>query len=186
METENQGSENPTKAGPSRILIVDDELSVREFVSRVLNNAGYETALALDGPGALQAARSWGRFDMLLTDIMMPHMNGDELANRLRSSEPALKVLYLTGYCNQLFIEKVALREGEAFLDKPCTVRGLLEAVSLLLFGRASTAEHPTAAAATLLGTATPEAGRSPCPGRCHGGASGRVDVQTRGCAPRR
>ena len=52
METENQGSENPTKAGPSRILIVDDELSVREFVSRVLNNAGYETALALDGPGA--------------------------------------------------------------------------------------------------------------------------------------
>jgi len=155
METENQGSKNPTNGGPSRILIVDDELSVREFVSRVLNNAGYETAIALDGAGALQAARSWGRFDLLLTDIMMPQMNGDELANRLRSSEPALRVLYLTGYCNHLFIEKVALREGEAFLDKPCTVRGLLEAVSLLLFGRASTAEHPTAAAATLRGAAT-------------------------------
>jgi CheY-like chemotaxis protein len=136
-------SAKPTNAEPSRILIVDDELSVREFVSRVLHGAGYATAIAVDAAGAMQIARSSGPFTLLLTDIMMSHMNGDELAIRLRQSEPALKVLYLTGYCNQLFVEKIALREGEAFLDKPCTVKGLLEAVSLLLFGRASTAEHP-------------------------------------------
>jgi CheY-like chemotaxis protein len=148
-------SPKPTDTEPSRILIVDDELSVREFVSRVLHGAGYATAIAVDAAGAMQIARSSGPFTLLLTDIMMSHMNGDELAIRLRQSEPALKVLYLTGYCNQLFVEKIALREGEAFLDKPCTVKGLLEAVSLLLFGRASTAEHPTGAAAILRGSST-------------------------------
>jgi CheY-like chemotaxis protein len=148
-------SANPTRSNPSRILIVDDELSVREFVSRVLEGAGYATAIAVDGAGAMQIATSSGPFDLLLTDVMMPYMNGDELAIRLRRSEPALKVLYLTGYCDQLFVEKIALREGEAFLDKPCTVKGLLEAVSLLLFGRASTAEHPTDAAAILRGYTT-------------------------------
>jgi len=156
--TENKwqfGSANPTNVEPTRILIVDDELSVREFVSRVLHDAGYATAIAVDAEGAMQIARSSGPFTLLLTDIMMPHMNGDELAIRLRQSEPALKVLYLTGYCNQLFVEKTALREGEAFLDKPCTVKGLLEAVSLLLFGRASTAEHPTGAAAILRRSST-------------------------------
>ena len=156
--TENKwqfGSANPTNAEPTRILIVDDELSVREFVSRVLHDAGYATAIAGDAEGAMQIAGNSGPFTLLLTDIMMPRMNGDELAIRLRQSEPALKVLYLTGYCNQLFVEKTALREGEAFLDKPCTVKGLLEAVSLLLFGRASTAEHPTGAAAILRGSST-------------------------------
>ena len=148
-------SANQTEAEPSRILIVDDELSVREFASRVLLDAGYATATAVDSAGAMQIARSFGPFALLLTDIVMPHMNGDELAIRLRQHEPALKVLYLTGYCDHLFVEKVALREGEAFLDKPCTVRGLLEAVSLLLFGRSSTAEHPTGSAAILPGAST-------------------------------
>jgi CheY-like chemotaxis protein len=156
MENKRQSrSANPTKAEPSRILIVDDELSVREFVSRVLHDAGYATAIAVDAEGAMQIASSSGPFTLLLTDIIMPRMNGDELAIRLRQSEPALRVLYLTGYCNQLFVEKIALREGEAFLDKPCTVKGLLEAVSLLLFGRVSTAEHPTGAAAILRGSWT-------------------------------
>jgi CheY-like chemotaxis protein len=156
--TENKGhprSANPTKAEPSRILIVDDEISVREFVSRVLHDAGYATAIAVNGAEAMQIARSSGPFALLLTDILMPHMNGDELAIQMRRTEPELKVLYLTGYCNHLFVEKVALCEGEAFLDKPCTVRGLLEAVSLLLFGRGSTAEHPTCAAAILRGSST-------------------------------
>ena len=53
----------------------------------------------------------------------------------LRQIEPALKVLYLTGYSDRLFKEKTMLWAEEAFLDKPCTVKGLREAVSLLLFG---------------------------------------------------
>ena len=66
---------------------------------------------------------------------MMPQMTGDELARRLRALHPSLKVLYLTGFSDRLFKEKVTLWADEAFLDKPCSVKGLLEAVALLLFG---------------------------------------------------
>ena len=118
------------------VLVVDDEESVRRFVERVLNDAGYKTALAADGPEAIEVAAQVGSFDLLVTDVMMPQMTGDELARRLRINEPRLKILYLTGYSDRLFKNKVTLWEDEAFLDKPCGVKSLLEAVSLLLLGR--------------------------------------------------
>jgi two-component system cell cycle sensor histidine kinase/response regulator CckA len=120
---------------PRRVLIVDDEETVRRFVDRVLQRAGYETVTAGGGLEALELASARGPFDLLLTDVMMPEMTGDELARRLRQQEPRLKVLYLTGYSDQLFKEKVTLWEDEAFLDKPCSVNGLVQAVSLLSSG---------------------------------------------------
>ena len=124
---------------PARVLIVDDEEPVRRFVERVLHDAGYETTVAGDGAEALEAASKMSGIDALVTDVMMPNMLGDELARRLRQTEPDLKVLYLTGYSDRLFKEKVTLWEAEAFLDKPCSVKGLQEAVSLLLYGRVET-----------------------------------------------
>jgi CheY-like chemotaxis protein len=127
------------KTPPSRpltVLVVDDEELVRKFVERVMREAGYETATASDGPEALEVAAKLETFDILVTDVMMPQMTGDELARRLRQSTPEIKVLYLTGFSDRLFKEKVTLWADEAFLDKPCSVKGLLEAVSLLLFGR--------------------------------------------------
>jgi two-component system cell cycle sensor histidine kinase/response regulator CckA len=121
-------------AAKVRILVVDDEEPVRNFVDRVLRDAGYETVLAGSGNEALQAASS-GSFDLVVTDVMMPQMNGDELARRLRQNEPGLKILYLTGFADQLFKDKLTLWEGEAFLDKPCSVKGLQQAVSLLASG---------------------------------------------------
>jgi len=123
---------------PSRsisVLIVDDEPSVQRFVERVLSEAGYATKVASDGPEALEVASRMDEFDLVVTDVMMPQMTGDELARRLRAQHPTVKVLYLTGFSDRLFKEKVTLWADEAFLDKPCTVKGLLEAVSLLLFG---------------------------------------------------
>ena len=128
-----------------KILVVDDEEPVRRFVDRVLQAAGYETAVASDGPDAIAVAQKIGHFDILVTDVMMPQMNGDELARRLRQSEPALKVLYLTGYSDKLFKEKTTLWQDEAFLDKPCSVKGLRQAVSLLLFGRFESTEEEKA-----------------------------------------
>jgi CheY-like chemotaxis protein len=118
------------------VLVVDDEELVRKFVERVMREAGYETATAADGPEALEVAARLETFDILVTDVMMPQMTGDELARRIRASTPGIKVLYLTGFSDRLFKEKVTLWADEAFLDKPCSVKGLLEAVSLLLFGR--------------------------------------------------
>jgi two-component system cell cycle sensor histidine kinase/response regulator CckA len=121
---------------PVRVLIVDDEESVRKFVDRVLREGKYQTMVAANGLEAIEIASKHGPFDLLLTDVMMPKMTGDELARRLRGTDPGLKVLYLTGFSDQLFKEKVTLWQDEAYLDKPCSVKGLLEAVSLLLFGQ--------------------------------------------------
>ena len=92
----------------------------------------------MDGPEALEVAARLGPFDLLITDLMMPKMNGDELARQLRLIEPTLKILYLTGFSDRLFKDKVTLWADEAFLEKPCTIEGLTEAVSLLLSGRAA------------------------------------------------
>jgi two-component system cell cycle sensor histidine kinase/response regulator CckA len=119
-----------------RVLIVDDERALCELVDRVLSEAGYATTTAPGGAEAIEAAAKIGRLDLLVTDLMMPEMTGDELARRLRQSQPSLKVLYLTGFSDHLFKEKVTLWQDEAFLDKPCSIKGLREAVSLLLFGR--------------------------------------------------
>ncbi len=125
-----------TAARPFTVLIADDEESVLRLVDRVLTAAGYKTSTAADGLEAIEAASKLGTLDMLVTDLMMPKMNGDELARRLRTQKPELKVLYLTGFSDVLFKEKTSLWQDEAYLDKPFTPKGLLEAVSLLLVGR--------------------------------------------------
>jgi len=129
-------------SSPLNILVVDDEESVQKFVERVLRDSGYVTTTASDGPEAIEKAAKMEHFDLLVTDVMMPQMTGDELARRLRTQYPSLKVLYLTGFSDRLFKEKVTLWADEAFLDKPCSVKGLQEAVSLLLFGRVEAPEN--------------------------------------------
>ena len=120
----------------AHVLIVDDDTASRDFMDLVLRNAGYITARAMDGLEALDMAEQFGPFDLLVTDEMMPRMQGHVLAEHLRQREPWLKVLYLTGYGDHLLKAKGSLWEDEALLDKPSTVHGFLEAVSLLLKGR--------------------------------------------------
>lgn len=133
----------PTERPPIHVLIVDDEAVVRRLVERILREVGYVTSEASDGVEALEVAAAMPQLDLLVTDLMMPRMTGDELARRLRQSAPTVKVLYLTAYADRLFVEKVTLWEGEAFLEKPFTVRGLRQAVELLLFGHFADAEPP-------------------------------------------
>jgi CheY-like chemotaxis protein len=128
-----------------RVLVVDDEDAVRRYVVRVLTAAGYLTSAASNAAEAIESFKS-NQFDALVTDVMMPGMSGDELARQLRQSERDLKVLYLTGYSDRLFKEKVALWADEAFLEKPFTSTGLREALSLLVFGRLEINTSDTAA----------------------------------------
>ena len=126
-----------THATPQpKVLVVDDEPAVLKFVERVLRDAGYATAGATGGEQAIAMWEASGPFALLVTDVVMPQMTGDELARRIRLRSPDLKVLYLTGYSDRLFASKNTMWEDEAFLDKPPSVLGLLEAVSLILFGR--------------------------------------------------
>lgn len=119
-----------------RVLVVDDEKSILAFAERALRGAGYEVVVASDGPEALRLVEAQPRpFDVFLLDVVMPRMRGDELGRRLRQQDPDVKVLYFTGFSEQLFESRQALWQHEAFIEKPVTVRGLLEAVSLMLFG---------------------------------------------------
>jgi CheY-like chemotaxis protein len=112
------------------VLIVDDEEPIRRLVERILTRAGYATATASDGPDALRVAGTLASVDMLVTDMMMPGMDGGELARRLREDRDALKVLYVTGWSERLFEVKLAACLGEAFLEKPFSPQSLREAVA--------------------------------------------------------
>lgn len=129
---------SPQPRTSARILVVDDEPVVVEFVERVLQTAGYDIMTATSGDAALKLCTERGLPDLLVTDMKMPRMEGDELASKLRQRDPDLKVLYLTGFADLLFKNKELLWDGEAYLEKPCTIDGLLEAVSLLLSGEVS------------------------------------------------
>lgn len=118
-----------------RVLIVDDEESVRELFARMLTLGGYETSEASDGEDALRLVAARGPFDAYVIDIAMPRMRGTELGRRLRLDDPEAKILYCTGYSERLFEEKGTLWENEAFIDKPVTLDSLRQALSLLLFG---------------------------------------------------
>jgi len=115
---------------PLHVLVVDDEEPIRNYVNRVLQKAGHHTKVAGDAAEALRLAWTFGPFDVLVTDLVMPQVSGDELARQLRAMQPDLPVLYVTGFSDQLFVERHLLWEGEAFLDKPFSPKGLLEALT--------------------------------------------------------
>jgi two-component system cell cycle sensor histidine kinase/response regulator CckA len=121
-----------TKQPPGKVLVVDDDGATRQFLSIVLESAGYQTTVSADGPDALVAWQENGPFDAIVTDVMMPQMRGYELARRVRQIQPGIKVLYVTGYSDALFKEKPQLLEHEALLEKPCSPEGVLQALSRL------------------------------------------------------
>jgi CheY-like chemotaxis protein len=119
-----------------RALVVDDDSAVRAFVECVLRDAGYQTATAPDGVAACELVLRSGPPHIVVTDESMPRMSGHEFSSWIRQRHPGVKVLYLTGYSDPVFRDQRELWEEEGYLDKPCTIRGLLQAVSLLLFRR--------------------------------------------------
>jgi CheY-like chemotaxis protein len=120
-----------------RALVIDDDPGVRAFVERVLRDAGYETTSAPDAFAACELVLQSGPPDIVVTDESMPGMSGHDFSRWLRQRHPRVKVLYLTGYIDPVDPingDRNGLWEDEGYLDKPCSVRGLLQAVSLLLF----------------------------------------------------
>lgn len=118
-----------------RILVVDDEEAVRRYADRMLRAAGYQPVLAANGFEALRLAASMGGVDALVTDLMMPEMNGDELARRLRQEMSELKVLYMSGFCDRIVDHEARLAGRDAFLEKPYSIKALEQAVSMLVYG---------------------------------------------------
>jgi CheY-like chemotaxis protein len=117
------------------ILAVDDEPGVLVLVRRCLAEPRFVMNVAADGEKALEIMGKGPALDLLIADLRMPGMQGDELARQARLRQPELKVLYLTGHAGRLFKTTAPLEPRDAYLDKPFTRAGLREAVALLLFG---------------------------------------------------
>ncbi len=122
--------------GGETILLVEDEAMVRELGARVLNSHGYLVLEAEDGHEALEVCRRHeGRIHLVVTDVVMPGMNGSELAARLAEIMPQTDVLFISGYTGGALVEHGVLDDGTNFLQKPFspdsfmrTVRGILDA----------------------------------------------------------
>jgi CheY-like chemotaxis protein len=122
------------------ILVVEDDPAVRNLASRVLERAGYRVIPAASAPEALELARAQpDGFDLLLTDMVMPEMNGRQLAGILTAANPALPVLFMSGYTDDDILRRGLTAHGAKFLQKPFTPVALIDAVSELLSERAST-----------------------------------------------
>jgi CheY-like chemotaxis protein len=116
------------------VLVVDDDSEVRAFERRVLEGIGYGVLEATNGADAIDRMAGAARVDLLVADLQMPEVSGAEMVRRIRLTRPDMPVLYVTGRIDGLMDER-SLWQGEAFLEKPFTVAGLREAVSLLLYG---------------------------------------------------
>jgi PAS domain S-box-containing protein len=104
------------------VLLVEDDPSVRLLVADVLNDLGYEVIQAADGVAAVTTAQSMSRIDLLITDVGLPGMNGRQLAEILRQSRPALKILFMTGYAEGAAIRGQFLAEGMEMITKPFAI----------------------------------------------------------------
>ncbi len=131
-----------TTGAAATVLLVEDELGLRDVANRVLRRAGYEVIEASSGPAALEALRQRGRkVDLLLTDMVMPDgMTGSELAEQVIALHPGTKVILTSGYSNQLEDTSFLLENGILFLPKPYSPQTLCEAVRKSLSSPAATA----------------------------------------------
>jgi CheY-like chemotaxis protein len=128
------------------ILLVEDEDAVRNLAREVLEVRGY-TVLAAHhaGEALLMAERHSGPIHLLLTDVVMPHMGGRELSERVAALRPGMPVLYVSGYTDDEVLRHGVMEEEVAFLQKPFTAESLLDRVRGLLD---ETVPAPTAQAA--------------------------------------
>jgi two-component system cell cycle sensor histidine kinase/response regulator CckA len=116
--------------GTETILVAEDEDIVRDFAMRKLRDSGYNVLEASDGVEALAKARAYeGKIDLLLTDVVMPHMGGKALADRLSEERQGIKILYTSGYTDQAIIHSGSLDEGVTFMQKPYTSSSLTRKV---------------------------------------------------------
>ncbi|HEY7480571.1 MAG TPA: PAS domain S-box protein [Gemmatimonadales bacterium] len=122
--------------GTETILLVEDESTVRSSTHRLLERYGYTVVEARHGLEALRVVEESGRrLDLVVTDLVMPEMGGMELVERLRTRNPGLKVLFMSGYSERAFAGEGRLPPDTGFLEKPFTVEQLMRRLRKILDG---------------------------------------------------
>lgn len=131
-----------TRAG---ILVVEDEEFVREAASEILESCGYRVFKARSFEDAVQTfQRNLGLVELLVADIIIPGRNGRELVRVLREISPSLKVLYISGYSENVVTRQATLDCNSHYVAKPFSLRSLLEAIEAALEGGTTVASEIT------------------------------------------
>ena len=122
------------QGGSETILLVEDEIALRELTCLLLQEAGYTVLESSGVEDAISTAKdSRLKIDLLLTDIVMPRLDGRELANQLVALRPNLKILYMSGYTDDVILHRGALTHGGLLVQKPFTKNTLLQKVREML-----------------------------------------------------
>jgi CheY-like chemotaxis protein len=134
--SEPRTASSETKRGSETILLVEDEEAVRGLTSRILEKQGYRVIPAQHGREAMDiAAKEEGHIDLVLTDVVMPGMNGRGLVERLSGIRPRIKSLYMSGYTDDDIVRRGFIEPSKSFLQKPFTSDSLLQTVRKVLDG---------------------------------------------------
>jgi PAS domain S-box-containing protein len=129
-----QTATRSAKRGSETILLVEDEEAVRGLACRILEKQGYRVIPAQHGRDAMEiATREQGQIDLVLTDVVMPGMNGRGLVERLSGIRPSIKSLYMSGYTDDDIIRRGFIEPRKSFLQKPFTSDALLHTVRKVL-----------------------------------------------------
>ena len=137
---ESQSTEEPTPAwrrkGTETVLLVEDDAAVRELAHDILRSCGYHVLVVAD-PRRLGSVleQNPGTIHILVTDVLMPGINGREVANEVQRQHPETKTLYMSGYAYQTMLGRGVLEAGALFIQKPLTPSQLLEKVREVLDG---------------------------------------------------
>lgn len=122
------------RGGSETVLGVEDEALTRALVLRALKHFGYSVLEASSGAAALELMASYaGKIDLVLLDVVMPEMSGPQLANRILSARPGVKVLFMSGYSDDATAAHGSLEAGAEFIQKPFAIDALAGKVRVLL-----------------------------------------------------
>jgi PAS domain S-box-containing protein len=119
--------------GQGHILLVEDEVDLRNTNAEFLESIGYSVTCAGSGPEALRLLGDVGHIDLVISDVVMPKMNGREFANRLLAIRPSTRLLFVSGYADDVVLQNGLSRPGTPFLQKPYTLRQLAGKISEVL-----------------------------------------------------
>jgi CheY-like chemotaxis protein len=108
---------------------------VRGVIIEMLQDQGYRTLQAVDGPSGLRILRLDKRIDLLVTDVGLPGMNGRQLADQARETRPDLKILFITGYAENAAIAKGFLQPGMEMITKPFDLEVLSQRIREMVSG---------------------------------------------------
>jgi len=129
--------EAPSLTGDETVLIVEDQAQTRAVTCKILRRHGYSVIEAATGPEAIvKSAEYAGTIDVLLTDVVLPAMNGRRVADLLQSARTNLRVIYMSGYTTDAIVHHGVLDPGLVLIQKPYTAEALLRQIREVLDSR--------------------------------------------------